>query len=73
MQDNICLQLSRRIRILRDKYNLSQEELARKAGISTNYLQNLESDDPKNASIITLGKLAKGFGITLSELVDFGR
>lgn len=71
MQEDICLQLSERLRFLRRKYNLSQEELARRAGISTNYLQNLESDHPKNASMIVLGKLAKGFGIPAWQLLKF--
>ncbi|MDD2666876.1 MAG: helix-turn-helix transcriptional regulator [Candidatus Peribacteraceae bacterium] len=71
MQDNICQQLSDRIRYLREKHELTQEELARKAGISTNYLQNLESDHPKNATVITLGKLAKGFDIPVWQLLKF--
>ncbi len=71
MKDDICLQLSERIRFLRDKYGLTQEELARKAGISTNYLQNLESRNPKNATMLTLEKLAKGFGIPAWQLLKF--
>jgi transcriptional regulator with XRE-family HTH domain len=53
------------------KYNLTQEALAEKSGISTKYLQNLESKKPKIASIVTLEKLAKGFGMPLWKLLKF--
>ena len=59
------------IRSLRKKHDLTQEELARRAGISTNYLQNLESKNPKTASVITLEKLAKGFGIPVWQMLRF--
>ena len=69
MSKNVCFKLGRQIRYLRGKYNLTQEELAHRANISTKYLQNLEGKKPKVASIITLEKLAKGFGIPLWEFL----
>ncbi len=69
MPNNICLQLGKQIRCLRIKYNLTQEALAEKSGISTKYLQNLEGKNPKVASVVTLEKLAKGFGIPLWKLL----
>ena len=71
MSNNACAQLSNQIRRLRIKHHLTQEALAEKAGISTKYLQNLESKKPKLASIVTLEKLAKGFGIPLWKLLRF--
>ena len=71
MPNTICNQLGKQIRNLREKHKLTQEELASRAGISTKYLQNLEGKKPKVASIITLEKLAKGFGITPWELIRF--
>ncbi len=71
MAETICIKLGKRIRDLRKKNNLTQEELAASASISTKYLQNLEGKDPKTASIITLEKLAKAFKITPSQLLIF--
>ena len=71
MSNNVCFELGRRIIYLRDKQNLTQEELAHRANISTKYLQNLEGKKPKVASVITLEKLAKGFGIPLWEFLRF--
>ena len=65
MTSDIRIKLGKHLRILRQEYNLTQEELADKSGISTKYLQNLEGKTPKTASILTVEKLAKGFGIPI--------
>ena len=62
--------LSKRLRILREKAELTQEELARKAGISVKYLQNLEGMNPKNPSLLTLEKIAKGLGCPTADLIE---
>ena len=69
MPNDVCLKLGRQIRLLREKNQLTQEELASRANISTKYLQNLEGKKPKVASIVTLEKLAKGFNIPIWELL----
>lgn len=69
MSKNISIELGRKIRALRIKLKLTQEELADKAGISTKYLQNLEGKNPKNASVVTMEKLAKGLGIPIWEIL----
>jgi len=69
MAETICIKLGKRIRSLRNEYGLTQEELAANSGISTKYLQNLEGKRPKTASIITLEKLTKGFGIPIWKLL----
>ena len=51
MAKDIRIEFGRDIRSLREQYNLTQEELADKANISTKYLQNLEGKNPKTASI----------------------
>ena len=71
MSKDIRLQLGQRIRDLRSKNNLTQDELAGKAGISTKYLQNLEGKNPKKATIVTLQKLACGFRIAPWKLLRF--
>lgn len=71
MSGDIRIGLGKQLRFLRKKYNLTQEELADKSGISTKYLQNLEGKKPKTASLITLEKLAKGFGVPVWEILRF--
>ncbi len=62
--------LSKRLRALRKESGLTQEQLARKADISVKYLQNLEGATPKNPSLLTLEKIAKGLGLTIHALFD---
>ena len=71
MGTDIARQLGDRIRELRQKQGLTQDELAQRAGVSTKYLQNLEGKTPKRASIDTLEGLANGFGMPLWKLLKF--
>ncbi len=71
MAKDVSRQLGDRIRLLRQKQGLTQNELAQRAGISTKYLQNLEGKDPKRASIDTLQGLADGFGMPLWKFLKF--
>ncbi len=71
MDKNICIKFGKHIRNLRMKHRLTQDQLAERSGISTKYLQNLESPNPKKASIVTLEKLAKGFDIPLPKILAF--
>ena len=70
VETTICIKLGKRIRLLRKKYKLTQEELSARANISTKYLQNLEGKNPKTASIITIEKLAKAFNLTPSKFLE---
>jgi transcriptional regulator with XRE-family HTH domain len=67
----ICKKLGNQIKFLREKQNLTQDELASRADISLKYLQNLESNNPKKASIVTVEKLAKAFGLPLWKFLQF--
>lgn len=71
MAKDIAQQLGERIRQLRKKHGLTQDELAQRSGISTKYLQNLEGKDPKRASIDTLDGLARGFDMPLWKFLRF--
>lgn len=71
MPKDIALQLGDRIRQLRKRHGLTQDELATRAGISTKYLQNLEGKEPKRASIDTLEGLADGFEMPLWKFLKF--
>jgi transcriptional regulator with XRE-family HTH domain len=71
---DIRIKLGTRMRQLRAKYKLTQDELHKRSGLSLPYIQMLEGIEPKrrrSATIVSLEKLAKGFGISPSELLDF--
>lgn len=54
------------VRRIRLKKGLSQAALAKRAGLSPNYIGTLERG-LQNASLKTLEKLAKGLGCSMSE------
>ena len=70
-QNDIVARFSRRLRELRAKYDLTQEQLAEKADISYKNIQYLEGKKPTCPNLQTLHKLSKAFGISLSELLNF--
>jgi transcriptional regulator with XRE-family HTH domain len=61
--------LAENLKKLRKLCNLSQEELARKAGITYSTLIKLESGANKNPTVKTLQQLARALEATLDELV----
>ena len=61
--------LSKNIKRLRNKYKLSQEGLAQKAGITYSTLIKIESGANKNPTLETMRKLASVFKVGLDELV----
>lgn len=61
-------QLGMRIRYLRNKKKLSQEDLALNAGINKNYLSDLERGS-RNPTLKILEKLAKALEINLETLM----
>jgi len=60
--------LGRKLRILRAERGISQEEAAARAGITPETLSRLEWDR-RRAYSPTLHKIAKGYGIPVSELM----
>jgi DNA-binding XRE family transcriptional regulator len=67
----IVKKFSRRLKALRLKKRMTQEELAETADISYKNVQYLESKNPTCPSLITLSKLAKAFDLTISQLMKF--
>ncbi len=61
--------LSANIKKLRKKRHLSQEELAKEAGITYSTLIKIESGLNKNPTLETLTKIANAFKIKIDELV----
>ena len=60
--------LSKNIKKLRKKQNLSQEDLAKKAGITYSTLIKIESGLNKNPTLETITKLAEVFNVKLDDL-----
>lgn len=70
MSEDIIVQFSKRIRQLREKSGLTQQDLSEIADIEYKHIQRLESNDPCDVKLTTLEKLAKAFKISLSKLLD---
>lgn len=64
-------ELGERIRELRKGRNMSQEELAYKAGISAAHLGQIERA-LKNPTIDTIDQISRALNVTLSELFQIG-
>ncbi|MCQ3035010.1 MAG: helix-turn-helix domain-containing protein, partial [Bacilli bacterium] len=60
-------QLGMRIVYLRKQKGWSQEDLALEAGINKNYICDMENGR-RNPSLEIIERLAKAFGISISEL-----
>jgi len=64
----IAIRFGRRLRELRVKRGLSQVEMAHQFGIDRGHISEIENGK-KNVCLPLLEVLARGFGISLSELV----
>jgi len=71
METAIRLRLAKRIRELRKKKGLTQEQLSELSEIDYKHIQLLESNKAPDAKLDTIEKLAKAFGISPSELLKF--
>lgn len=69
--ENIRHQFAKRLRELRKKHGMTQEELSERADIAYKHIQRLESRNPTNARLETIAKLAKAFKMKPSQLLDF--
>lgn len=62
--------VGKRIKELRTKLNLSQEEFAFKCELDRTYITSLERGK-RNVSLENLDKIAKAFNMSLSEFFNF--
>lgn len=62
------VKLGQIIRNKREQKNLTQIELASKAGVDRNYIGMLERGE-RNPSFLSLQKVAKGLDISVEELI----
>jgi len=67
MANIILVQFGKKIREERHKQNLSQEQLAEKAGLHRTYIGMIERAE-KNITLENIHKICKALGLQLSEL-----
>jgi transcriptional regulator with XRE-family HTH domain len=58
------------IRELRERKNLTQEELAKRAKVTRSHLSLLEGGHRRNPSIDVLKRLARALGVPVGELLE---
>ena len=58
------------VRKARKKAGLSQDKLAREAGVAYNTVVKIESDENKNPTIETLRSIANALKISIDELIN---
>jgi len=71
MGQPIRYKFARRIRELRKRKGLTQQQLAELADLDYKHVQRLESKNPTDVKLETLEKLAKAFKISPKKLLDF--
>jgi len=69
MENNQENKLGKRIKALRLKLQLSQDEFARKADIPYTTLTKIETGVIKKPSVFVMAKIAKALGINIEELI----
>lgn len=69
MKRDILLKFGKQVRKIRLEQNLSQEELADKAGVHRTYIGMIERAE-KNITLENIEKIAKALGVSPKELVD---
>lgn len=57
--------------LLRTKERMSIREFAKKVGVNHSDIFRLESGNTLNPSIFLIRRIAKAFGLTVDELMDF--
>lgn len=69
MKKEILIKFGQRVREERMKQNLSQEELASKAGVHRTYIGMVERAE-KNITLENIEKIAKALGLNISDLFE---
>ena len=68
--DKIEMRFGQRVKELRLKQNISQEELAFRCGLSKNYISDVERGT-RNISLKSIEKIADGLATRIKELFEF--
>ncbi len=70
MKESITKKFGARVRLLRAKKGLSQEDLAFRTGVHRTYLGGIERGE-RNPSLKNIAAIAKALDTTLSDLFAF--
>ena len=68
--DKIEMRFGQRVKELRLKQNISQEELAFRCSLSKSYISDVERGT-RNISLKSIEKIADGLAIRIKELFEF--
>jgi transcriptional regulator with XRE-family HTH domain len=69
---DILKRFGERVRQLRKQKDISQEELAHRAGLHRTYIGMIERAE-KNITLLNIEKIANALEISTSELIDDGK
>lgn len=69
MEDNHYNISGKKVKQLRESYNLTQMDLACEVNIQQRMVSKIESDKYKQITFCTVVKLARFFGIPIDELI----
>ena len=72
MSSAIAKKFAYRLKTLRKKFGLSQEELAEIFDVDPSYIGRLERLE-RNPSLETLEKIANGIGVKVHDLINFDK
>lgn len=72
MNTNIKKEIGQRIRSLRKRRGMTQEEMADNCGLHWTYIGGLERGE-RNPTLTTMQKIAGGLGISVQDLLDVPR
>ena len=67
---DIKILVGKRVKELRNKLGISQEELAARAELDRTYITSVECGK-RNISIVNVERIAKALKVTLKEFFDF--
>jgi len=67
-QDAILIKFGKKVREMREKQNISQEELAFRANLHRTYIGMIERAE-KNITLKNIGKIAKALNVEMAELI----
>jgi transcriptional regulator with XRE-family HTH domain len=71
MESDILKIFGEKVRLLRVKQNLSQEELAHLAGVHRTYIGMIERAE-KNITLVNIEKVANALNVSIAELLSNG-
>ena len=71
VDEKILKRFSSRVRGLRTKKGLTQQELAELAEVEYKYIQKIEDKNPPSIGLLKLVKFIKALGVSFSQFFNF--